>query len=84
MNDVRRDARRRVLKGAQIVLNEGRSVIDCRMRNASEGGATLEVDSLAGIPDEFALRSSEGRRSCRVAWRRPGRIGVAFLEGPPR
>ena len=76
----RGDQRRRVLKKGSIEF--GGSAIDCSIRNMSDAGAMLEVESPLGIPREFTLVvSSDGiRRDCRVAWVREKRLGVEFKE----
>lgn len=70
--------RQRVLKSASIEFHGG--VIDCVIRNISETGAALEVASPLGIPETFNLVISgdHSSRSCKVAWRKDKRIGVAF------
>ena len=50
MEDHRRQIRRRVLKGGKILFNNKASSIDCAIRNLSEGGALLHVESAVGIP----------------------------------
>jgi hypothetical protein len=61
MEDDRRETqrrtapRKRTLKKGRIVFNNRRSVIDCTVRNLSDGGALLLVNSLIGIPDSFDL-----------------------------
>jgi PilZ domain len=79
MSENRKITRRRVLKLGTIALN-GDGGITCRIRDISEGGACLEVASQFGIPDEFKLviGIDNWQRSCRVAWRKANRIGVAF------
>jgi hypothetical protein len=79
MSENRKITRRRVLKLGTIALN-GDGGITCRIRDISEGGACLEVASQFGIPDEFKLviGVDDWQRSCRVAWRKANRIGVAF------
>jgi hypothetical protein len=79
MSENRKITRRRVLKLGTIALN-GDGGITCRIRDISEGGACLEVASQFGIPDEFKLviGIDDWQRSCRVAWRKANRIGVAF------
>lgn len=76
-----RSPRLRTLKGGKITFNNHGSVIDCTVRNLSDTGACLQVHSPIGIPDEFNLVLDSGRKSrpCRVAWRSPTQIGVAFL-----
>lgn len=80
MDEHRRATRRRALKGAQIIFNEGSSVIDCVVRDLSETGAKLKIPSPIGVPDTFTLsvQGDNTRRKCRVAWRRATELGVAF------
>jgi hypothetical protein len=78
--DKRGYARRRVLKGGKIVFNDGRSTIDCTVRDISESGAKLKVASILGVPDRFLLAMSGGEEhECRVIHRRETELGVAFL-----
>src|SRR4051812_35185507 len=76
----RRSAQRhRVLKKGRIVLNTGFSTLDCMVRNLSDGGAKLLVNSVVGVPDRFELSIDHGgRQPCRVAWRQLNELGVAF------
>lgn len=82
--DERRLARRhRTLRGGRIIFNNGFSVLTCTVRDLSDTGAQLQFSSLVGIPHEFELAmdaASQGRL-CRVAWRKEGRMGVAFIDG---
>ncbi|MBM0204671.1 PilZ domain-containing protein [Micromonospora sp. STR1s_5] len=80
MTEHRKASRQRALKGAQIVLNQGASVIDCIARDISSTGARLRVASPLGIPEQFDLVIGlDGtRHKCRVAWRRADEIGVEF------
>jgi PilZ domain len=71
--------RQRVLKTAVIEFNGG--TIDCVVRNVSETGAALEVESPVGIPSDFNLLIAGDRikkHHCQVVWRKEKRIGVAF------
>jgi PilZ domain len=72
--------RRKALKGARIVFNNGFAVISCTVRNLSETGAALRVEGTLSLPDEFTLAFDDGsaNRKCVVSWRRPTTIGVAF------
>ncbi|MEM7619535.1 MAG: PilZ domain-containing protein [Pseudomonadota bacterium] len=72
--------RRRALLGAQIII-ENRSIIDCQVRNISESGCQLIVESQIGVPDTFSLRLSNNQKhECSVAWRSQNKIGVAFQD----
>ncbi len=54
---------------------------DCLVRNLSEKGACLEVESQVGIPDSFTLVIPHNAimRQAKVQWRRARRIGVVFV-----
>ena len=81
MSEKRQTARRRALKGGAIAFSGG-ARIDCVIRNLSETGAALEVESPIGIPDNFMLfvNQEETKWSCHVAWRSAKKIGVRFLR----
>ena len=74
----RTEPRRRVLKAAVIVF--GGAGITCAVRNISNTGALLEVESPIGVPDKFSLhiKEEQSTRACRVVRRQETRIGVAF------
>ena len=80
MDERRRVSRHRTLKSGKIVLQSGRSVVDCTIRNLSSHGALLLVKSLAGIPEKFdlVLETSGEHHACRIAWRGADRLGVEF------
>jgi hypothetical protein len=81
MQDSRRRAlRQRTLKGAWIVFNNQRSVIDCTVRNMSATGALLALPNALGVPDQFELCMERGCRSARVVWRSDKTVGVAWTE----
>ena len=77
--EARRAPRLRTLKGGSIIFGWA-ALIDCTVRNISETGAALDIESPAGIPDEFTLviKPEILKRKCRVAWRSGKRIGVQF------
>jgi PilZ domain-containing protein len=71
--------RHRVLKGAHITFRSHQATIDCTVRNLSEKGACLKVQSPIGIPDDFDLvLNSKSVVHCRVTWRKATQIGVEF------
>ncbi len=75
----RRDAlRRRTLFAGKIIFNQQSSVFNCVVRNISDAGACLEIDSPVGIPDQFELlvEGAGIKADYRVIWRRGKRIGV--------
>lgn len=71
--------RRRVLKAG--IINFGGGSVSCTVRNLSDTGAAIEVESPIGIPATFDLvivEAERTRRHCRVVWQHQKRIGVAF------
>lgn len=80
MEENRRASRLRTIKGGSILFGLAPS-IDCVIRNMSDTGAMLAVDSPVGIPDEFTLliKPQLIKRSCRVVWRKADRIGARFV-----
>ncbi len=80
MQERRKRPRWPALRRGKILLNARRSVADCIVRDLSEDGACLQVQSAAGIPPNFHLQI-EGEtksRTCRRIWASKDRIGVAF------
>jgi PilZ domain len=80
METRRRQERHRTLKAGKIIFNRKTSVVDCTVRNLSEGGACLQVDTIVGIPETFELLISAEHtaRPCAVKWKSAHRLGVLF------
>jgi hypothetical protein len=78
----RASPRSRTLLSGRIILSEGKSVIDCTVRDLSAEGARIRVDEVAIVPAQFYIEIGEDRRRelCRVVWRRPTEVGVAFVR----
>ena len=81
MDNQRSSPRQRTLKGAKIAFQGHGAAINCIVRNLSETGACLKVESPIGIPETFDLvfESDQSGRPCRVVWRKDTQIGVKFL-----
>lgn len=78
--DRRRSPRRRALKTAQIVFNNGNCTMTCHILDTSETGALLMVGDILLCPDQFILKPLTGpERACEIAWRRGTRIGVRYI-----
>ena len=78
MEERRADPRHRILKAGTIEFAD--QVVPCTVRNLSDSGARLEINSPLWFPDRFVLAvASEGwRKPCRVVRRQDKRIGVVF------
>lgn len=80
--DRRESERLRSLKGARIIFNNRSSIINCLVRNQSDGGVKLSLETPATLPDEFSLRFADGQEHrCIVRWRKLSELGVQFVEG---
>lgn len=76
----RGDIRRTALKGARIVCKDG-TVIECRIRNISEGGARLELGMPQLLPHTFDLQVADmPARLCSLRWAKGNLVGVQFED----
>ena len=73
--------RRRVLKRGKVLLHDHNTVLDCLIRDMSDGGARLQIEHASTLPMLFKLANvSDGEvREVRVIWRKDGQAGVAFV-----
>ena len=73
--------RRRVLKAAQIVFNQGRSTYDCTVRSLWDNGAEITMSLPATIPENFELilKGSSARHQCELVGRDAGSVEAAFV-----
>ena len=77
--DKRQAKRKRVLKGARILIPSLGISVDCAVRDLSEAGACLVLTAPVAIADNFELALYDGAiRQCSVVWRTPRRLGVSF------
>ena len=77
MDDRRRAPRTRMLKSGKILLGAYR--VPCAVRNLSETGACLEVQTTFGIPSKFEFAMADQPvRACKVVWLRDTQLGVQF------
>ncbi len=79
-SEQRQDNRKRVLKGASILLGISQSEIACMVCNMSESGAELKVPIDARVPEQFLLYVPLDATAyrCALEWRAGDRAGVSF------
>ena len=81
MNDTdgterRQEPRRRTLKAGRVLIDK-KSVLNCTIRNLSEHGGRVDIDSVVGVPEEFVLDiAGEGTRRARTVWKTYTSLGV--------
>jgi hypothetical protein len=78
VDNKRKHQRHNVSDVGKIMISKPFSVIDCVVRDLSEGGACLEVSGTAGLPASFELVFAGQRLRCQVVWQSGRRTGVAF------
>jgi hypothetical protein len=80
MIEKRAAQRYRIFKGGTIT--HGNSGIACTVRNMSQSGAAIDLESSVILPQSFTLSISRDNfvRSCRTVWRSDKRIGLAFVQ----
>ncbi|NNF79585.1 MAG: PilZ domain-containing protein [Rhizobiales bacterium] len=83
-DDNRTSPRRRALKAGIVSFNNGNITLPCVVRDISETGAKLKVDTGRHPPDRFQLQIELDGLSanCTVVWRNEQHIGVEFAEPP--
>jgi hypothetical protein len=76
----RRAPRRRVLKRARIVFQQGHCSMGCQILNLSDTGALLIPSDLILCPKEFVLKPDVGQqRDCEVVWRKGTQVAVRYV-----
>jgi PilZ domain-containing protein len=81
--DKRKSVRRPLRYSAWVAL-DGDLLHGCVLSDISESGARIGIDETVDIPDHFTLflsNNGAARRTCRVIWRKPRELGVAFELG---
>jgi len=80
MQDRRQSVRDKVLYGGVAEAEEGGQTLDCVVRNFSERGACVELDSSRRLPEQIKLTIARKGRSflAEIIWRQAGRLGLAF------
>ncbi|WP_223967715.1 sensor domain-containing diguanylate cyclase [Bradyrhizobium sp. RD5-C2] len=64
----------------KIVFNFGRSAFDCTVRQLTDTGATVELESVVGIPDQVQLLivGTNQVRPCKRLWQSDRQLGLVF------
>jgi methyl-accepting chemotaxis protein len=81
MSERRTNPRVDVQLAGQLLLPRG-IVLACRIRDLSRGGAQIVFEKAEKLPERFGVRigASPTVRGVAVTWRRPGELGVRFVD----
>lgn len=82
MNERRNVARTRILRNAEIILNDRGTLLHCTLLDLNQGGARLSLGSTYRISEAFELTfdNARTRRKCRVMWRTETQLGITFEQ----
>ena len=80
--DRRREPRQRVFKRGLIIIADLGATIDCTVRNISDHGTGLRLDSPFAAPSSFELDivGANARRRVRVRWQTGRDLGVEYED----
>lgn len=75
-------SRGRTFLAGKIIFNFGRSAFDCTVRQLTDSGATVELESTVGIPDQLQLLivGANQVRACKRLWQSDRQLGLVFEE----
>lgn len=82
--------RKRVLKTAKLVFNDGLSTFNVTLRDLSDAGARMQLIFPFPVPEHFDLlveNPDTGKpvsHHCELSWQRGDRIGAKFIEALPQ
>ena len=79
MDNKRKHPRHNVSDVGKIMVSKPFSVVDCVVRDLSEGGACLEVSGKSELPSSFELVFGGQRLRCTVVWQQGRKMGVSFV-----
>jgi hypothetical protein len=82
MSERRTLQRNRAYLGATIAFGDGRSTLDCTVRNLTVEGAMLATPNASHLPELFDLTVPKKGRCfrSRTIWRDVERMGIAFVD----
>ena len=81
----RAEVRKRCFLAATISFNRGLTTCECMIRNLSEGGARLDVNSDVSLPTFFHLSIpvQDKRLYAELKWRSENEAGIQFCDEEP-
>ena len=83
MSEHRKLCRQRTYKSALLLRNDENISLRCTLKNSSDFGALIVLDSVVPVPREFEvlIESDQLIASCKVVWREGKCIGARAFSG---
>jgi hypothetical protein len=82
MGERRKVVRQKSFLQGRVIFNNGRTSLDCLVREITPLGARIIFSDVVSIPDTVDLHLPQKNRTAhaRVVWRHSDEIGLAFSE----
>ncbi|WP_407518705.1 hypothetical protein [Methylobacterium oryzisoli] len=64
---------------AQALIGN-RPIASVTIETATASGAVLVTEDAFALPEIFTVQARHGRKTCRVMWRNPPKVGILFEE----
>ena len=79
--DRRAHPRKKMLKRARIVYQDGKCLMDCVVADLSKGGAKIQHTDIFACPDSFEFQmEGEPARRCKVVQKSGRAVRVKFVD----
>lgn len=78
--DARKHQRLPAFLGAKIHFGNSLSTFDCLVKNISDTGALINIETVWDIPETFRLHIATLDRSyeCQIKWKTHNKLGVSY------
>jgi len=79
-HDARKHQRMPAYLGARIFFAHKPSTFDCLVKNISDKGAQITIETVRDIPEVFRLHIAKYNMSyeCQTRWKTHNRLGVSY------
>jgi len=76
----RKYQRRRSYLGARIFFDHSPSTFDCLVKNFSDTGAQINIETVWDLPETFRLHIAKFNMSyeCQTKWKTHNKLGVSY------
>lgn len=70
--------------GGEIRFNQNLSTFECLIKNISEKGAMISIDTVWDVPKTFCLYIAKHDKfyDCQTRWRTRSKLGISFTPSP--
>jgi hypothetical protein len=80
-HEKRKSARKRVIRSAKLILDDGEVIDNCIVFNQSDDGALIELSEVVPVPPEVIIQFGTGTAvRAQRRWQVGKRVGLQFLE----